>query len=571
MPCRAYVPMSARLLRVLVLFALVAAVTTGYYCTSPKEKPAVVTTTGEQSQWQNVYDTTAHYVGMEKCRTCHESVYQTFIQTGMGQSFAPATKQKSAADFSPEHALVYDKDLDYYYKPYWKGDSFLIMEFRLEGKDTVHKRIEQVAYIIGSGQHTNSHIYSVNGYLYQAPITFYTQKHKWDLAPGFEKGASSRFTRLIESECMTCHNGYPDFVQNSLNKYNSVKSGIDCERCHGPGSLHVEARANNTPVDTSKMPDYTIVNPRRLSTELQNNICQRCHLQGIPVVNDGKTVFDFHPGMKLSEVMNVFMPEYEGAQDKMIMASHVERMKKSECYVVSGKMSCITCHNPHISVKFTPRTQYLNACYNCHGNTPVTADALQQTDPNKKGCTEKPELRAAKGNDCITCHMPHNGSIDIPHVAVTDHYIRKRPLSDTLKGKITAFIGLKCFNNSHTDAITTARAYLEFYERYNASRGLIDSALLYLGKQQIDEAGQKAESGLYTRLFPIAGLWQSSAIWFAATTRCHGRCLDGLPRGRKLYAIAATPASTSMAATCHTNMALRAGLPGEICRLPAGP
>ena len=323
--------MSPRLLRkislTLALFAMTIPV---FFCNAPVAK-VTDDDTQPSSKWRNVYDTGAHYVGMQTCRGCHEGVYETFIQTGMGQSFGMADKQKTAADFSPAHALVYDSALDYYYKPYFTGDSFFIMEYRLEGRDTVHKRIQRVDYIVGSGQHTNSHIFSTNGYFFQAPITFYTQKHRWDLAPGFEKGGSTRFQRLIQIECMSCHNGYPDFVPNSENKYNLVKTGIDCERCHGPGSLHVQERQNNTPVDTSKGPDYSIVNPRRLPTELQNNVCQRCHLQGIAVLNDGKTFFDFHPGMKLSEVMNVFMPEYEGAQDKMIMASHVERMKKSKC------------------------------------------------------------------------------------------------------------------------------------------------------------------------------------------------------------------------------------------------
>ena len=462
---------------VLLAIAIVALTLPAFYCNSPKTDEG--TAQNEGSPWKNVYDTNAHYVGMQTCRTCHEDVYRTFSQTGMGQSFDHATKQKSAADFSSAHALVYDKDLDFYYKPYWNHDSLYIMEFRTEGKDTVHKRIQRVDYIVGSGQHTNSHIYNINGYLYQAPITFYTQKHQWDLAPGFEKGASSRFQRLIELECMSCHNGYPDFVPNSENKYVSLKTGIDCERCHGPGSLHVAAKQAGDIVDTSKGPDYTIVNPRRLPTDLQNNVCQRCHLQGIAVLNDGKSFYDFHPGMKLSEVMNVFMPQYEGARDKMIMASHVERMKKSPCYINSGKMSCITCHNPHISVKFTPRTQYLNACQSCHGGK------------EQVHCSEDPKVRAAKNDDCITCHMPHNGSIDIPHVAVTDHYIRKRPLLDTLEKKITAFLGLECFNNNHVDAITTARGYMEFYERYNASKGLLDSALHYLDKQKDAEASQK--------------------------------------------------------------------------------
>ncbi|MBK8472384.1 MAG: hypothetical protein IPL33_09550 [Sphingobacteriales bacterium] len=52
-----------------------------------------------------------------------------------------------------------------------------IAEYRL-GKqaDTTHYREQYIKYIIGSGQHTNSHIYDENGYLYQAPITFYTQR-----------------------------------------------------------------------------------------------------------------------------------------------------------------------------------------------------------------------------------------------------------------------------------------------------------------------------------------------------------------------------------------------------------
>jgi hypothetical protein len=463
---------TSTLKKILFIIGIVLATLPAFFCNSPKQK----TISEQTSAWLNVYDTGVHYVGMEKCRICHESIYQTFIQTGMGQSFGHATKTKSAADFSPQHALVYDKDLDYYYKPYFNNDTMYVMEFRLEGEDTVHKRIQRIDYIVGSGQHTNSHIFNKNGYFYQAPVTFYTQKHQWDLAPGFEKGASSRFSRMIEIECMSCHNGYPDFVSNSENKYLTIKTGIDCERCHGPGSLHVQEKMAGNIVDTSKGPDYTIVNPRRLSTDLQNNVCQRCHLQGIAVLNDGKTFFDFHPGMKLSEVMNVFMPEYEGAQDKMIMASHVERMKKSRCYVESGKMSCITCHNPHVSVKFTPRSQFLNACQSCHGNI-----------QGQQQCTEKSEVRALKNNDCVTCHMPHNSSIDIPHVAVTDHFIRKRPMDDSEQTKISAFLGLKCFNNDHVDAITTARGYMEFYERYAPQKPLLDSALLYLNKDDKDE------------------------------------------------------------------------------------
>ncbi|HOZ52721.1 MAG TPA: multiheme c-type cytochrome [Chitinophagaceae bacterium] len=425
----------------------------------------------EKELYLNTQKGKATYVGMETCKSCHLGIFETFIQTGMGQSWGLANKAKSAADYSSAKGLVYDSVKDFYYKPYWDGDSLAILEYRLLGKDTVHKRTEKVSYIVGSGQHTNSHLININGYLHQAPITFYTQKGKWDLAPGFEKGMNTRFDRKIEMECITCHNGYPDLVEGSLNKYTNIPLGIDCERCHGPGSLHVTDKQNGNIVDTSKFSDYTIVNPGKLSTEQQNNLCQRCHLQGIAVLNDGKSFSDFMPSHQLNKTMNVFMPSYSGGENNMIMASHVERMKMSNCYVNSGKMSCINCHNPHISVKFTPQEQYINACKNCHGA--------------KDDCSESLANRNAKSDNCITCHMPKNGSIDIPHVAVTDHFIRRKPQVEN-KNEIAKFLGLVCYNNDQMNAKTMARAYLEFYERYESNRGLVDSAFYYLTKAGID-------------------------------------------------------------------------------------
>ncbi|MEM6722728.1 MAG: hypothetical protein AAF598_01755 [Bacteroidota bacterium] len=167
-------------------------------------------------QYLNLHDS-VQYVGMDKCKSCHLAIYETFIETGMGKSFDHASKTKSDAVFDV-HALVYDDALDFYYKPYWDGDTLVIKEFRLSGTDTVHQREERISYIIGSGQHTNSHLINENGYVFQAPITFYTQDGKWDMAPGFENGANSRFQRIIATECMTCHNHLPEHVEGSQNK-----------------------------------------------------------------------------------------------------------------------------------------------------------------------------------------------------------------------------------------------------------------------------------------------------------------------------------------------------------------
>lgn len=423
----------------------------------------------------------AKYVGMGQCKLCHQDIYNSFIETGMGKSFEHASKKKSSAKFS-EHTVIYDKYQDFYYHPFWKNDSLMIMEFRLKGKDTVHKRIEKVDYIIGSGHHTNSHISSTNGFLHQMPMTFYTQKQTWDFPPGFENGANTRFSRKIGLECMSCHNSLPGFVEGSENKYNAIPEGVSCERCHGPGSYHVEARSTGTKIDTSKFIDYTIVNPGKLPIDLQFDVCQRCHLQGNTVLKEGKSFLDFKPGLKLSDYMTTFLPRYKNADDQFIMASHADRLKQSQCFIKSFKpetdkgslrpyknsLTCVTCHNPHVSVKVTGKEVFNTACKNCH--SPSTQNGL---------CTEKETVRAKVQDNCVSCHMPNSGSIDIPHVTVHDHFIRKPMKKDEVK-KIKEFIGLQAINEKNPDNYTKAKAYIQQYDKFEYNKVYLDSAEFYL-------------------------------------------------------------------------------------------
>ncbi len=436
------------------------------------------------------------YVGMDACRKCHENIYQTFIHTGMGQSFDAATPGKSVAEFGGKTSLIHDKFRDMSYHSYFRDSTMYITEFRLDGKDTVYKRTEKVDYIVGSGQHTNSHMVNVNGYFFQAPMTFYAQQGKWDLPPGFENGYNTRFERKIGLECMSCHNALPEFVQGSENKFASVPNGIDCERCHGPGSLHVQQKTAGIVVDTSKYVDYSIVNPGKLSPGLQFDVCQRCHLQGNAVLKPGKSFLDFRPGMVLSDFFTVFMPKYEGAEDEFIMASHAERLKMSPCFLQTevrrttnpenklrpykDAFTCVTCHDPHVSVKETGDAHFNTACTNCHNP--------QSEKSNLPQCSDTPAHLAAAGNNCVSCHMPRSGSIDIPHVTVHDHYIRK-PVKEALRDpsqevqNVRKFLGLFAVNEKDPAPQTRARAYLQQYEKFGRDPQLLDSAKKYLPEQ----------------------------------------------------------------------------------------
>jgi len=432
---------------------------------------------------------TARYVGINTCKLCHQSIYNTFTETGMGKSFAGATKEKSAGNFST--STIYDKFSDFYYKSYWgKNDSLYFLEFRLKGRDTIYKRIERCDYIIGSGHHTNSHMQNVNGHFNQMPMTFYTQKKEWHLPPGFENGVNTRFSRKIGLECMSCHNSFPDFVLGSENKYNHVDEGINCERCHGPGSIHVQQRSTGSKIDTTNYIDYSIVNPSKLSIDLQFDVCQRCHLQGNAVLKEGRSFYDFKPGMKLSDFMSVFLPKYTNSDDEFIMASHADRLKMSQCFIKSfnpaetknklkpykDALTCVTCHNPHVSVKVTGSDVFNNACLNCHGKK----IEMNCTEKNVVKELHKSSLVPLPSSlNCVSCHMPKSGSIDIPHVTVHDHFIRK-PVSKNEKEKIKTFLGLFAINEKKSDSLTKAKAYISQYEKFDQKNYYLDSAAKYL-------------------------------------------------------------------------------------------
>lgn len=394
---------------------------------------------------------TASYTGIHVCAACHQDIYNTFVETGMGKSFDSATKSKSIADF--KSFAVFDKNKKFWYTAFWQNSKLFIKEYRLNGKDTTYSRTEQVDYIIGSGQHTNSHLILRQGQLFQAPLTWYNQQKKWDLPPGFEDH-NSRFDRQLDIECISCHNALPEMPQGFSNRFTYLPRGIDCERCHGPGSAHVnywQSKPSDKEV-TAQHGKY-IINPGKLSNKDLVDVCQRCHLQGDNVLKPGKRFTDFKPGKALKNYFEIYLPVYQDGSEQFDMANHAARMQKSKCYIKSqGGFNCISCHNPHVSVKATNLQRFNNVCNKCHQTQLCTiSDA---------------EMKKAQSN-CVLCHMPSGGTEDIPHVTVHDHKIAKPHQTKTSSN--ARLTGLYAVNNSNPDIESQAAAYLTYYEKFEAN------------------------------------------------------------------------------------------------------
>lgn len=426
----------------------------------------------------------AKYVGIDACKSCHADKFATYQHTGMGMSFKPASLEKSVADWDSP-SPIFDPHRNLFYQPFHRGEDLFVREYRIENGDTVHVREERVDYIVGSGQHTNSHIMNVNGYLYQMPLTWYAQQGRWDLPPGFEDGRNSRFSREIPLECMTCHNARPTFVPNSGNRFVHVPSGIDCEQCHGPGSIHVELMERGEVVDTVTGIDYSIVNPGNLPMDLQFDVCQRCHMQGMAVLKEDKSFLDFRPSTQLEHTLNVYWPRYSDSLSSFIMASHPDRLQMSPCFVGSHAadsphraMTCVTCHNPHVSVRVTGPETFNMACNTCHA---PAHDNL---------CTEDLAVRARVNDDCASCHMPKASSLDIPHVTITDHYIRVvEALPEAAVDEQREFLGIASLVDPNPTMLNVAKGYLTYFEQFDPQPRFLDSAAVYLERVREESDG----------------------------------------------------------------------------------
>jgi len=359
------------------------------------------------------------YVGDAVCASCHADIYAAYQKTWKAHSLLPVTPNLPRIEnFSAPP--VYDPHKDFFYWARWEGDSLYIYEARIKGRDTLYLRRERVDFTIGSGHQTRSYLLWRNGYLYEAPLTWYVAKKQWDLSPGYSDGHNSRFSREIQPTCLACHASGFQAVPYTYNRYERVGGPLGCESCHGPGRAHVE---------NPSTPSY---HWSRWPTERQMDVCSRCHLEGITVEKRPH----FVPGDTLAQWAAIFLPE-RADLGAFGIASHVERLKLSKCFQV-GKASCLTCHHPHPT---TPMPSYDQRCQSCHTT----------------GCQNPAHPKSG----CVSCHMPRDTTIDIPHVRFTDHYIRVfRPNS---RKPLTGLPRLLCATEESPDSALVGYAYLKWH------------------------------------------------------------------------------------------------------------
>lgn len=245
--------------------------------------------------------------------------------------------------------------------------------------------------------------------------------------------------------CTTCH---ADIGANFRHAFHA-QQGVECEECHGPGSLHVQGGgdvskiisfAHRSPADANGVclschaRDASVRNwltGPHASNHIRCTDCHQTHSSGgksqkpelaLNLMTQGevKPVEDVSP-----ETTQIMQPRWQ-ANEACLRCHETQRAQMSLPYhhpLREGKMSCADCHDPHggagaNNLKMANTNQL---CLSCHAqyrgpyayqHPPVTENCL--LCHTSHGSPNTNLLSVSEPALCMQCHAGHHDGAGLP-------------------------------------------------------------------------------------------------------------------------------------------------------------
>lgn len=454
-----------------------------------ESSPDVVESPLAPAQSPSVAADSPRFVGSQACVACHAEISQQFAAHPMRLSARPIADDEWLEEQPPLPATIPGKQR--------------VLEISLASGQMIHseqmfdaqgeriyKQEHPQQLVVGSGRVARAYLERRGDLLFMSPINWYHKSNSWDLAPAYRPDDVRRFDRRVQDECAVCHMGNIDRLGHQPDTFPTAsvhELAISCERCHGPASTHVEFQSADA--SSQRSVSDQIVNPAKLDAERRDAVCFQCHLEAAArIVRRDKSPLDFQAGMKLSDVWLILDQGTQVSDSgRTRSVNHVQQMRDSRCYQGSAdNFTCTSCHDPHRVPAVADRADfYREKCLKCHNN---------QT------CTEALPTRQAAQDDCTACHMPSLNSLNMSHVAQTDHRVlRVKEPADAPAPRPAngAGIELKFFGGDALDAIPAdekQRALLLGTAAYCRRKGLpIPSQLPLLLEKHLVASGKDAQ------------------------------------------------------------------------------
>lgn len=297
------------------------------------------------------------YVGSLACAACHARESARHRKSRHARTLSRADVAHQARRFEapgsvrdPVHALDYQTMVD--------SEACVLVAIQGARSLPVAAR-----YAVGSGKRGTTYLGSYAGETVELRLSYYAGGRGWDFTPGQQvgmpfAGAAGR-TVKGEAECFQCHaTGKAEESRGSAAQ--PALLGVGCEACHGPGRDHIQTVGRGDS-------DLRIARLSHLEGAASPKLCGACHHErGAPGA-----------GARPAEEPPARLQAFA--------------LSRSACFRKSGgRLSCMTCHDPHGDADDLSRSDYNAKCGGCHSAS--AADA--------------PLCRLKPGGDCVSCHMP---------------------------------------------------------------------------------------------------------------------------------------------------------------------
>jgi predicted CXXCH cytochrome family protein len=335
------------------------------------------------------------FVGARACAGCHADIHADWKGGRHSKMVQPASPASVVADFSKGAVTLKGQR----YQLRVANGEYFISESYLTGKTQEHR----VEFTLGSRRIQHYLTTIERGMMIVLPPSWDVQRQEWfdnmDIVRPDEN--DQKPVQQWNKNCVGCH------VSEQDNNYNPATHsyatrwmdfGTSCERCHGPGSAHVQRYSHGE--RGRPVPERAIIRPTRLDPAASSMICAQCHsLRDViaPGYAAGADYYDhFQPVLEYGP-RKAQDPTYWADGRPRRFSNDALGLWQSECFLRGGA-TCTSCHqDPHIpdvdkNRQLVSRNNAL--CTKCHQelSTGLTAHTRHRAE--------------STGSSCVECHMP---------------------------------------------------------------------------------------------------------------------------------------------------------------------
>jgi len=234
-------------------------------------------------------------------------------------------------------------------------------------------------------------------------------------------------TKVGQEQCAQCH---ADISKSYRRTAHSIRD-VECEQCHGAGSLHLAAGGY------SKESKDKIISFKDRPAEQANGACLSCHSKSEHVRNWFSGAHEAQ-GLKCSDCHTIHAEAAGGEQrafesrrtlnDRCLQCHKKQEAQADLPYhhpIREAKMTCVDCHDPHggSAGNNLKSANGNELCLQCHAeyqgpfsfqHPPVTEDCQKCHTPH--GSPNQNLLTLSQPALCLQCHSAHHNGASLPLV-----------------------------------------------------------------------------------------------------------------------------------------------------------